>query len=255
MKRKWIDLFLFYSTLMIIISGVVLYIMPHGRVAYFTGWKFLGLDKDAWDNLHVIFGFLMVAVATWHIIINWKPLKRYLLEKESFIALVIVFIVAFGSAKNIYPFKFISDLEEMIKNSWEVNKISVPIPHAELLTLKEFCKKMGIDYEKAKEVLSKRGINFLENETLKEIAIKNNTTPAKIYEMIKNLQRKKTMFILGSGIGKMSLSEFCKKHNISIKEAIKKLRQKGINAKENETLREIAFKNNLTPLDIAQIIY
>jgi len=57
--RKWIDLFLFYSTLIIIISGIVLYIMPHGRVAYFTGWKFLGIDKDGWDNLHVIFGFFL----------------------------------------------------------------------------------------------------------------------------------------------------------------------------------------------------
>ncbi|WP_457563210.1 DUF4405 domain-containing protein, partial [Caminibacter pacificus] len=122
MKRKWIDLFLFYSTVMIIFSGIVLYIMPHGRVAYFTGWTFLGLGKDAWDNLHVIFGILMVIVTIWHIVVNWKVLKKYLIAKESLFSLAIVVFIIFGTVNNLQPFKAVSDFEEYVKSLWPQNK-------------------------------------------------------------------------------------------------------------------------------------
>jgi hypothetical protein len=256
MKRKWIDLFLFYSTVLIIITGIVLYIMPHGRVAYFTGWKFLGLDKDAWDNLHVMFGFLMVIVAIWHIIVNWKPLKKYLFQKESLISLVIVAIVVIGTVKNVYPFKLVSDLEEQIKNSWEVSKAEIPIAHGELLSLKDFCKKLNIPLKDAVSKLKQKGIEFSVDETLKEIALKNNTTPYKIYQIIKNgdVSGKTVKFLPGSGIGRMSLEDFCKKYHIDLKKALKKLEQNGIKARKDETLKEIAFKSGILPVKIAQMI-
>lgn len=250
--RKWIDLFLFYATLMIIISGIVLYIMPHGRVAYFTGWKFLGIDKDGWDNLHVIFGFLMVIVAIWHIVINWKPLKKYLLQKESLIALFTTVVIIAGTLLNLQPFKSVSDLEEYIKNSWEVSKAEIPIAHGELLSLKEFCKKLNIPLSEAVYKLKERGIRFDVNETLKEIAKKNNLTPYKIYEIIKPKQRFE--FRPGSGIGRMSLEEFCKKYQCNVNDTLKKLKSNGIEANKNQTLRKIAISNNLTPIDIVEII-
>jgi len=248
--RKWIDLLLFYSGIIVLISAVVLYIMPHGRVAYFTNWTFLGLDKDGWDNLHVLFGIVMVIVSIWHTIINWKVLKKYLVNKESIIIAFITLILGVMSIKEIYPIKLIFDFEEKIKNSWEVNKIVVPIPHAELLTLKEFCKKLNIPLDKAIKKLKAKNIKFDVNQTLKEIAKNNNTTPAKIYEIIKE----KNNEFIGSGIGKMSLKEFCKKYHCKVDVAIKKLSEKGIKATENETLKEIAIKNNLLPIDIAKII-
>jgi predicted transcriptional regulator len=226
----------------------------HGRVAYFTGWTFLGLGKDEWDNLHVIFGFLMVFVAIWHIILNWKPLKKYIFQKESLYALIIVGIIIFGTIKNIQPFKAVSDFENYIKNSWEVNKIGVPIAHGELLTLKEFCKRLGIPLSKAEKILQNEGIKFNESQTLKEIAKLNNTTPVAIYEKIKNLQKNEMTFVPGSGIGRMTLEEFCKKYNINLKKALNILKRKGINAKKDQTLREIAFSHNLTPIDIAQML-
>ena len=167
MKRKWIDLFLFYATVMIIVSSIVLYIMPHGRVAYFTGWKFLGIDKDGWDNLHVIFGILMVIVAVWHIIVNWKVMKKYLMQKESVFALLITAFISIGTISNIQPFKVVSDFEEMIKNSWEVSKVDIPLVHAELLTLKELCQKLNIPYQSAAKILENKKIIFNAQDTLK----------------------------------------------------------------------------------------
>ena len=185
MKRKWVDLFLFYSTLVLIFTGIVLYIMPHGRVAYFTGWTFLGLDKDAWDNLHIVFAIVMSVFVLWHIILNWKALKKFLFQKESFFAFLITTIIFVGTVLNIQPFKAVSDLEEKIKNAWPQSKISIPIAHAELLRLDEFCKKLGIPIDSAVKKLKEKGFEFKISDTLKVIAKKNNTTPAKIYEIIK----------------------------------------------------------------------
>lgn len=257
MKRKWIDLFLFYSTVMIIVSGIVLYIMPHGRVAYFTGWTFLGLGKDAWDNLHVVFGILMVIVAVWHIVVNWKVLKKYLIAKESLFSLLIVVFIIFGTVNNLQPFKAVSDFEEYVKSLWPQNKYQIPIAHGELLTLNDFCKKLGINETEALKTLKMNGISAELDETLKEIAQKNNKTPVEIYQMIKNSKKEQTVkqtFMPGSGIGRMSLEEFCKKYHIDINKAMNNLKEKGIKADKKMTLREIAFKNNLTPIDIAEII-
>jgi biotin operon repressor len=255
--RKWVDLFLFYATIMIIFSGIVLYIMPHGRVAYFTGWKFLGIDKDGWDNLHVIFGFLMVIVAIWHIVVNWKVMKKYLLQKESVFALLIIALVSIGTIKNVQPFKSVSDLEEYIKNSWEVSKSEIPIAHGELLSLEEFCAKLNIPLNEAIKKLKEKGVQFNVNETLKEIANKNNLTPDKVYEIIKpkkNSNSQNVKFIPGRGIGRMILNDFCKKYSCDVNEAIKNLKSKGINAKKTQTLKEIAEDNKITPLDIVKII-
>ena len=252
MKRKWIDLLLFYATVMIIISGIVLYIMPHGRVAYFTGWKFLGVDKDGWDNIHVIFGFLMVIVAVWHIVINWKVMKKYLLQKESVFALLITAVVTVGTVANIQPFKSVSDLQEMIKDSWDVNNKAIPISHGELMSLKEFCERLNINLDVAVKKLKSKNFTFSVNDTLKTIAKNNNTTPADIYEIIKNAKTVTAM--PGSGYGKMTLEEVCKKEGINVNECLNKLQNKGIKAGPKETLREIAFPNGVTPVDIIDMI-
>lgn len=252
MKRKWIDLLLFYATVMIIVSGIVLYIMPHGRVAYFTGWKFLGVNKDGWDNIHVIFGFLMVVVAVWHIIVNWKVMKKYLLQKESVFALLITAVITIGTVANIQPFKSVSDLEEMIKNSWDVNKKAIPISHGELLSLKDFCERLNINLNKAVQKLKSKGYSFNINDTLKTIAKNNNTTPADIYEAIKNA--KTVSPVQGSGFGRMTLKEVCQKEGVDVNVCVKKLESKGIKASADKTLREIAFPNGITPMDIIDMI-
>jgi hypothetical protein len=254
MKRKWIDLLLFYATVMIIISGIVLYIMPHGRVAYFTGWKFLGIDKDGWDNIHVIFGFFMVIVAVWHILINWKVMKKYLMQKESVFALLVTAVITVGTVANIQPFKSVGDLEEMIKNSWDVNQKAIPVSHAELLTLKEFCGKLNINLNQAVAKLKAAGYKFSVDDTLKVIAKHNNTTPADIYEMLKQPSGNTFQTAPGAGYGRMTLAEVCKKEGVDVDVCLKKLKSKDIKASPQATLREIAFPNGLTPVDIIDMI-
>ena len=39
------------SFILISVSGIVLYIVPSGRVAYWINWKLVGLTRDNWDGI------------------------------------------------------------------------------------------------------------------------------------------------------------------------------------------------------------
>jgi hypothetical protein len=199
--RRFVSLFLFFTLIAMIVSGVVLYIMPHGRVAYWTGWRFLGLDKDQWDNLHTVFGFLMVFFGIWHVVLNWSSIVSYikgkagaLLSKEFLLSSVVALGVAVGTILNLPPFSFVPEIGEQIKNMWEKPKVMPPAPHAELFPLKKVAGLVGISPEEALKILKDRGIKVSSlDERLKDIALKNNTTPAHIYEILLSASPKKTL--------------------------------------------------------------
>ena len=57
---------------------MILYIVPQGRVAYWADWKFWGLTKTDWGNIHINLGLLFLIALFIHIYYNWKPLINYL---------------------------------------------------------------------------------------------------------------------------------------------------------------------------------
>ncbi|WP_456456070.1 DUF4405 domain-containing protein [Thermovibrio sp.] len=264
MLRKYVSLFLLYTLIAMTISGIVLYVMPHGRVAYWTGWRFLGLDKDQWDSLHTIFGFLMVFFGIWHVFLNWKNIVNYLkgkagifTSKEFFIATIITLAIAVGTIANVPPFKTVMDIGERIKNRWPKPKTMPPAPHAELFPLKKVAKVVGLSPQKAIDVLESRGMRVdSPDETLKEIATKNDTTPAKIYEILLGASKKTEGFLFqpGSGMGKLTLREVCRELRISPQECIEILKKHGIVAGLNQRLRDIAFRNGKYPYQIVEIL-
>jgi hypothetical protein len=44
--RKITSLTALASFLLLILNSVVLYIVPHGRIAYWSDWLYVGADKD-----------------------------------------------------------------------------------------------------------------------------------------------------------------------------------------------------------------
>lgn len=67
----------------LLISGIVLFIAPSGRIAHGTRWTLLWLDKNTWVNLHNAFAFLFVVGLLWHLTINWKPLAHYIVSRTT----------------------------------------------------------------------------------------------------------------------------------------------------------------------------
>ncbi|WP_456426504.1 DUF4405 domain-containing protein [Desulfurobacterium sp.] len=253
-SRVFVSLFLFYTLVVLIISSVVLYIMPYGRVAYWSGWRLLGLSKDQWEAVHVISGIGMVILAVWHTILNWKPLKNYLVKRESFVSAVVVVICTAATIAGLPPFSTIINIEQEIKKSWERRLPAAPLPHAELMTLKELCLKDDIPLQTVLSVLHQNGISASPDETLKEIAENNHLTPARVYNLIKRAVRRTYTTGMRVGFGRMTLKEACLMNGLTVDECMEKLQKKGIVALPDETLRSIAAKNGVLPRDIAAMI-
>ena len=79
--RKITSLTMLVSFVFCILTSVVLYILPHGRVAYWADWSLWGLSKTEWDGLHINLGVLLLLAGLLHIYYNWKPITAYLKDK------------------------------------------------------------------------------------------------------------------------------------------------------------------------------
>jgi len=71
------------SALIVVLTSVVLYFAPGRGVARDTGWSTLLLDRDAWSEVHVIFGFAVIALAFYHVWLNRKALSHYIKRRRA----------------------------------------------------------------------------------------------------------------------------------------------------------------------------
>ncbi len=71
-----------YSFVIMVLSGISLYISPFGRLSMMIRWEFLGLDKMQWQALHLIFMLIFTIAGILHIVYNFKAIKNYLKTKS-----------------------------------------------------------------------------------------------------------------------------------------------------------------------------
>ncbi len=254
--KKITSLTIAISFLVMTYTGIMLFLSPHGRVAYWTDWKLFGLGKDDYGNIHTTSMVIFVIFVAIHIYYNWKPLISYLKDaskkisftkKEFVVAVAINAIFVGGTLLNIQPFKGFLDWEESIKASWEKRLDKVPYGHAELDTLMEFAKKTQLNVDEIKKALKAKGIKFKDGETIKDIADKNGLTPAELFKLFpKNKELQSTPL----GLGKKSLNEI--KDSIDLEKLKALLKDKDIDM--SAKLRELAPKLNLTPYELYQKI-
>ena len=79
--RRLTSLTALLSFLLLLITIIVLYIVPQGRVAYWADWRLWGLTKEQWGDIHINIGLLFLLSIFLHIYYNWKPLLTYLKNK------------------------------------------------------------------------------------------------------------------------------------------------------------------------------
>ncbi len=262
--KKITSLTLAISFLIMTYTGIMLFICPHGRVAYWSGWKFWGLNKTQYGELHTTFMLIFLFFGFLHIYYNWKPIVSYLKDKSKKISFTkkefltalginILFIV--GTLGMIQPFSGFLNFEESLKDKWTIKLGEPPFGHAELSKLKVFCKKMNIDPNDAIKKLKEKNIRFDIEDTLSEIANKNATTPNEIYNIIKPEKIKTDDTIVPVGLGRKTLGELESMGKIDIKKAVKILKKEGINTISPDTrVKEIADELDLMPVDIYRLI-
>ena len=76
--KKVTSLSLGFSFLIMSYTGVILYIAPHGRIAKWIDWHFLGLDKTQYQELHITSMVTFLVFGILHIYYNWKPIISYM---------------------------------------------------------------------------------------------------------------------------------------------------------------------------------
>ncbi len=264
--RVFISFGLFIAFLAMLVSGVILYISPPGRVANWTDWRMIGLTKRGWQNQHIIFGFSFLILSLFHLFfINWKAFLSYLKSKgseglkspgELLTIIILSSFFAIGTSFDIEPFSAVIKFGDAISNSWEQQEKQAPVPHAELMTLQQLAEQPGLggDPEALIKKLEKAGLKGVSGtKTLAEIATFNGKTAEQVYEVIapEKTERNK---IQGQGFGKKTLQEIADEAGVSATSLQLALRQKGIDAKTDSPLKSIAENNKIEMNELRKIL-
>jgi len=121
-----------------------------------------------------------------------------------------------------------------------------------------FCKRMGIDYTKASELLDKKGITYKANESLLNIAKENNTNPKAIFDIISKAQKNATRIdysSIPSSLGRRTLEELASMGKINLEKTINLLHKKGLkDISKEDRVKNVADELGVMPIDLYGII-
>jgi hypothetical protein len=277
--RTFTSLCSLVSFILLGLTGLILYIEPHGRVAYWTNWSYLGLEKDQWGNTHVISGLLFLVAGGFHLYYNWKPLINYLRSKfetrlrykrELVVSSLILFWIVVSGIWSLPPLAYVSDLGETIKRSWVISpELEPPFGHAELVSLKTFCKKQRIPLDQAMAELRKAGFKVSNpGEALDMIAASKGTSGMEVYSVIKKLESEPVAMksgtvwtpekieetFAGTGLGRKTFGQIIGDLALDAQTVRKRLNKVNIRVNDNDKIKDLADKHNTTPIKILTLI-
>jgi hypothetical protein len=259
------------SCAVLILSGVILFVSPPGRVANWTNWNLLSLTKHDWTGLHIWFSTLFLLAAVFHLVFNWRPLVSYFKDRltrqigfrlEWLIALAVCGGVYAGTRAEIPPFSTFLAFNEQVKESWEQPRERAPIPHAELLTLAELAEKAGVALADATNRLHARGIsNCPPDMVVQKLADQNQRSAQQIYEILNTLPaggesaHRPAQGGAGGGMGWKTLTQFCAEEGLELKDALARLKSQGLVATPDQTLRDIAVNAGFSrPVELLELL-
>jgi hypothetical protein len=196
--RKIISLTAIVCFTVLVLTGIVLFIQPHGRVAYWVDWRLWGLSKTQWDTAHINVAILFLLAMVFHIYYNWRSIVSYLKDKAGHlwvnnrpfnIALLITALVVCGTIAGTPPFCWVMDLNDSIKGSAVKTYGKPPYGHAELSSLKTLAFRMRIDLGKSIQGLKSSGINFKgPDQRIVDIARLNGKTSKQVFDTMMQAQ-------------------------------------------------------------------
>jgi len=261
--RRFISLVILFAFLVMSYTGIVLFLSPKGRVANWTNWELLGLDKTQYTNLHVTFMVLFIVGMIFHIYLNWGALLIYLTNKarefllftkEFILALGINLLFLLGTLYYWTPFEQFLDFQYDIKASWEKKVDKAPYGHAELSTLEEFAQKTGRTTSTIISGLTTHNLQGIApHKTIAEIAKENDKSPAQIFDIM-NARPQNNTLKEGSGYGKLTLKEASIQQAFELEKALHVIQEKGFTATENSTLKEVADALHVKPIELLELL-
>ncbi len=276
--RSLIAFLVTWSFVVLTVTGIVLYIVPHGRVAYWVHWSLAGMGRDQWGWVHMMFGGVFIVTGVTHLVFNWKPFKKYLTERtrgglhikqELVVSLALTVAILAVAALNLPPASWVIDWNSRIKGAWVTSpELEPPFGHAEAVPMTVLAMRLNLDLEPALAALDAQGIRFeSERDSLETIARANGTTPMSVYAIIRQFEKSPPPAPVsgltpdavearysGTGIGRKRLGDLIGESGLDEPVALKRLAEAGITAQPGESLREIAGRLGLTPIEVLKAL-
>ena len=268
--RKITSLTAMLSFILMILTSVILFIVPQGRVAYWSDWRLWGLSKTDWGNIHINMGLLFLIALGIHLYYNWKPILSYLKNKrkqikiltpEFNVSLTLVAVFVMGTYFLVPPFNGVMALNDHFKDAAAKKHGEPPYGHAELSSLKSFAKKLDLDLQQSMEGLKASGIQVTSaDQSLLAIANRNDISPHDVYLKMKpdRAQRDGQSLNLPQvpppGFGRKTLADIGSEYHLSLPMLRRHLADNGIEAAADQSLKTIAEKNGKVPIDIYETL-
>ncbi len=266
--RKITSLTALASFSALILTGIILYIVPAGRVAYWSNWKLWGLSKTDWGNVHINLGFLLLISILLHLYYNWKPMISYMKNRakqvrvftpDFNVALILTAVVVGGTLAGVPPMSSIINLGAAITEKANLQYGEPPYGHAELSPLADFVAKVKIDLDESLENLKAAGIKVESStQTMEEIAHTNAVSPQKIYAIMvpRSAGAANLMPVTApGGTGSRTLASLCEIYQLNPLLIVQGLAAKDIIAESGQTMKEIAAANSVDPHTVYAAIY
>lgn len=263
-KKAFVSFAVTFIGIIIALTGIVLYFAPPGRVAYWVDWRFLGLTKSNWQAVHTIFTFIFVVAAAFHLYYNWVIFWSYLkskvqagikMKRELGWASLLTVLILVLTIASVPPFSSVMDFGEYLSDSWSNQETDPPIPHAELLTVKEFAETTRQDLKTILQKLNREGLKGVDSlAIIKDIADLNGLTPQELSAKISAKSNSAAQSMSGMGYGQKTVLQICVVLGIDSAAAIRNLNRAGIQFKADENLRQIANNNDIKPIDLVNIL-
>lgn len=195
--KSFISFLMFYTFIVLAITGIVLYIDPSSSYAYWVDWRLLGLSKGDWKSLHIVFSTLFLILAVIHIgFMNRRVILSYLKRKavaginrkfEFFGATIIFLIILLMTLFEVPPMKQFVYSSIKVAKMWEDPAKKAPIRNMEKMNLEQIAVDvMGSNIETVKKILTDQKIKIRSTKMpLWIVARENKLSPRGIYMIIK----------------------------------------------------------------------
>jgi len=278
--RSFVSVLTALSFIGMTFTGIILFFVPSGRVANWTGWTMLALTKQQWIGLHEWFSIIFVIASLFHLYLNWKPFVGYFKSKvtrafglraEWALAAITCIAVFICTLVGVKPFSSLLELGESIKHGWDSPRQRAPIPHAELLSLTELAEKVpDVDLDTMLSNLKAQGIEIeSSNVVLGKLAEAYDMTPARLYDIALGQAASDKGGGgrhgqagadgahgggSGRGFGRMTLKQYCEQMDLDLNSAVKKLKEAGFTAGADMTIRDISDSTGAHPSEIRTIL-
>ena len=274
--RSFVSLLVALSFLLLTATGLVLYVVPTGRLANWMGWRLLFMDKETWARVHTVLGFVFLVGGPFHLAFNWKPFRTYLAtrwaehlrpRRELLAASLLALLLTVAAVGNLPPVSYVTALGSWAKSSWSAGTAPRPPPgKPDELTLADLAARIGAEPGQVRSVLEGAGIRPGESgATLASIAAANRVSPQTLFELASRAAPASDASLSGdadhaggsgsgSGIGRMSIAEAAAANDVPLEVALARLGEAGYTVAGDERLRDVAGRAGVSPTDLAQII-